>query len=89
MYASAYAAKVFYDLENTLLRNGEKYIQQKISSTWKMEGHGQNLALFQQIQRFSAPHRYLMGEYPVHLPALSGQIRVHIVLQGNVGIGVS
>ena len=29
VYASAYTAKVFYDLENTLLRNGEKYIQQK------------------------------------------------------------
>ena len=54
-----------------------------------MEGHGQNLALFQQIQRFSAPHRYLMGEYPVHLPALSGQVRVHIALQGDVGVGMS
>ena len=29
VYASAYTEKVFYDLENTLLRNGEKYIQQK------------------------------------------------------------
>ena len=54
-----------------------------------MEGHGQNLALFQQIQRFSAPHRHLMGEYSVHLPALSGQVRVHIALQGDVGVGVS
>lgn len=54
-----------------------------------MEDHGQNLALFQQIQRFSAPHRHLMGEYPVHLPALSGQVRVYIALQGDVGVGVS
>ena len=54
-----------------------------------MEDHGQNLALFQQIQRFSAPHRHLMGEYPVHLPALSGQVRVHIALQGDVGVGVT
>lgn len=30
-----------------------------------------------------------MGEYPVHLPALSGQVRVHIALQGDVGVGVS
>ena len=54
-----------------------------------MEGHGKNLALFQQIQCFSAPHRHLMGEYPVHLPTLSGQVRVHIALQGDVGVGVS
>lgn len=38
MYASAYAAKVFYDLENTLLRNGEKYIQQ--NSIFHMENGG-------------------------------------------------
>ena len=61
----------------------------KVSSTWKMEDYGKNLALFHQIQYFSSPHRHLMGEYPVHLPALSGQIRVHITLQGDVGIGVS
>ena len=30
-----------------------------------------------------------MGENPVHLPALSGQVRVHIALQGDVGVGVS
>ena len=54
-----------------------------------MEGHGQNLALFQQIQRLSTLYRHLMGEYPVHLPALSGQVRVHIALQGNVCISVS
>ena len=29
-----------------------------------------------------------MGEYPIHLPALSGQVRVHIALQGDVGVGV-
>ena len=54
-----------------------------------MEDHGQNLALFQQIQCFSAPHRHLMGEYPVHLPALSDQVRMHIALQGDVGVGMS
>ena len=54
-----------------------------------MEDHGKNLALFQQIQCFSTPHRHLIGEYPVHLPALSGQVRVHIALQGDVGVGVS
>ena len=54
-----------------------------------MEGHGQNLALFQQIQCFSTPHRHLIGEYPVHLPALSDQVRMHIALQGDVGVGVS
>ena len=37
-----------------------------------MEDRGKNLALFQQIQCFSTPHRHLIGEYPVHLPALSG-----------------
>ena len=30
-----------------------------------------------------------MGEYPVHLPALSGQVRVYIALQGDVGVSVS
>ena len=54
-----------------------------------MEGHGQNMALFYQILRLPAPHRHLMGEYPVHLPALSGQVRVHIALQGDVGVGMS
>ena len=61
----------------------------KVSSTWKMEDHGQSFALFQQILRFSAPHRHLMGEYPVHLPALSGQVRMHIALQSDIGVGVS
>ena len=61
----------------------------KVSSTVKMEEHGQKSALLHQIQCFSAPHRHLMGEYPVHLPALSGQVRVHIALQSDVGIGVS
>lgn len=54
-----------------------------------MEGHGQNIALFYQIFRLPAPHRHLMGEYPVHLSALSGQVRVHIALQGDVGVSVS
>ena len=54
-----------------------------------MEGHGQNIALFYQILRLPAPHRHLMGEYPVHLSALSGQVRVHIALQGDVGVSVS
>ena len=47
------------------------------------------MALFYQILRLPAPHRHLMGKYPIHLPALSGQVRVHIALQGDVGIGVS
>ena len=47
------------------------------------------MALFYQILRLPAPHRHLMGEYPVHLPALSGQVRVHIALQGDVGVGMS
>ena len=55
----------------------------------KMEGHEQNMALFYQILRLPAPHRHLMGKYPIHLPALSGQVRVHIALQGDVGVGVS
>ena len=61
----------------------------KVSSTVKMEGHGQNMALFYQILRLPAPHRHLMGKYPIHLPALSGQVRVYIALQGDVGVGVS
>ena len=54
-----------------------------------MEGHGKNLALFHYIYRFSAPHGHLMGENSVHLPALSGQVRVHIALQGDVGVSVT
>ena len=61
----------------------------RVSSIVKMEGYGQNMALFYQIWRIPAPHRHLMGKYPVHLPALSGQVRVHIALQGDVGVGVS
>lgn len=30
-----------------------------------------------------------MGEYPVHLPSLSGQVRVYIALQSDVGVGMS
>ena len=54
-----------------------------------MEGHEQNMALFYQILRLPAPHRHLMGKYPIHLPALSDQVRMHIALQGDVGVGVS
>ena len=54
-----------------------------------MEGYGLNMALFYQIWCLPAPHRHLMGKYPIHLPALSGQVRVHIALQGDVGVGVS
>ena len=61
----------------------------KVSSTWKMEGYGQKSALFHQILHSPAPHGRLTGEYPVHLPALPGQIRVHIALQGDVGVSVS
>ena len=61
----------------------------KVSSTVIMEGHGKNLALFHYIYRFSAPHGHLMGKYPVHLPALSGQVRMHIALQSDIGVGVS
>ena len=67
----------------------KKIFNKKVSSIWKMEDHGYNPALFYQIQRFPAPHRHLMGEYSVHLPALSGQIRVYIALQGDVGVGVA
>ena len=61
----------------------------KVSSIVIMKDHGKKSTLFHQIYHFSTLHRHLMGEYPVHLLALSGQIRVHITLQGDVGIGVS
>ena len=61
----------------------------KVSPTVKMKDSGRNRALFHHIQRLSTLYRHLMGEYPVHLPALSGQVRVHITLQGDIGIGVS
>ena len=54
-----------------------------------MKDRGQNQTLFHQIHRFPTPHGHLMGEYPVHLPAFSGQVRMHIALQGDVGVGVS
>lgn len=60
-----------------------------ISFTVKMEGHGQNMALFYQIWRLPASHGHLMGENSVHLPALSGQVRMHIKLQSDVGVSVS
>ena len=67
----------------------KKIFNKKVSSIWKMEDRGHNPALFYQIQRYLAPHGHLMGEYSVHLPALSGQIRVYIALQGDVGVGVA
>ena len=30
-----------------------------------------------------------MGKYPIHLPTLSDQVRMHIALQGDVGVGMS
>lgn len=47
------------------------------------------MALFYQIWRLPASHGYLMGENSVHLPALSGQVRMHIALQSDIGVGVS
>ena len=67
----------------------KKIFNKKVSSIWKMEDRGHNPALFYQIQRYLAPHGHLMGEYSVHLPALSGQVRVYIALQGDVGVGVA
>lgn len=61
----------------------------KVSSIWKMEERKRNHATLRHIYHVPAPHGHLMGENSVHLPALSGQIRVHITLQGDVGIGVS
>lgn len=92
LYATAYNARIFHSIGNTQLRNREEvYLSKnkKVSSTVIMEGYGQKLALFHYIYRFSAPHGHLMGKYPVHLPALSSQVGVHITLQGDVGVGVS
>ncbi len=69
-------------VEKTMLEN------KKVSSTVKMEDYGRKSALFHQFRRFCALYGHLMREYPVHLPAFSGQVRVHITLQGNVGVGV-
>ena len=81
---------VLFNIRSCVIARENIYRQnKKVSSIVKMEDHGQNLALFQQILCFSTPHRHLMGEYPVHLPALSGQVRVHIALQGDVGVGMS
>ena len=54
-----------------------------------MEDSGKNRALFHRIRYSPTPHRYRMGKYMVHLPALSSQVRVYIALQGDVGAGVS
>ena len=61
----------------------------KVSSTEKMKGSDQNQALFRRILHCSALYGHRMGEYSVHLPAHSGQVRVYIALQGDVGIGVT
>ena len=61
----------------------------KVSSTVIMEERRINHASLRHIQCVPAPHGHLMGENSVHLPALSGQVRVHIALQGDVGVSVS
>ena len=61
----------------------------KVSSIVIMEEQRRNPSLLRRICRFPTPHGHLMGENPVHLPALSGQVRVHIALQSDVGVGVS
>ena len=54
-----------------------------------MEERRINSAMLRYIYNIPTPHGHLMGENSVHLPALSGQVRVHIALQGDVGVGVS
>ena len=61
----------------------------KVSSIVIMEERKRNHAQLRHIQRVSFPHGHLMGENSVHLPALSGQVRMHIALQGDVGVSVS
>ena len=61
----------------------------KVSSIWKMEEQQRNRAPLRHIWHASAPHGHLMGENSVHLLALSDQVRVHIALQGDVGVSVS
>lgn len=61
----------------------------KVSSIVIMEERHRNRALLRCIYYIPAPHGHLMGENSVHLPALSGQVRVHIALQGDVGVSVS
>lgn len=61
----------------------------KVSSIVIMEERHRNRTLLRYIYYIPAPHGHLMGENPVHLPALSGQVRVHIALQGDVGVSVS
>ena len=61
----------------------------KVSSIVIMEERKTNHAQLRHIYHIPAPHGHLMGENSVHLPALSGQIRVHIALQGDVGVSVS
>ena len=54
-----------------------------------MEERRINHAPLRHIYHVPAPDGHLMGENSVHLPALSGQVRVHIALQGDVGVSVS
>ena len=61
----------------------------KVSSIVIMEERKMNHAPLRHIYHVPAPHGHLMGENSVHLPALSGQVRVHIALQGDVGVSVS
>ena len=61
----------------------------KVSSIVIMEERQRNHASIRHIYRAPTPHGHLIGENSVHLPALSGQVRVHIALQGDVGVSVS
>ena len=74
-------AKVSHDAKNIF--------DKKVSSTVIMEERQRNHAPLRHIWRVPVPHGHLMGENSVHLPALSGQVRVHIALQGDVGVSVS
>ena len=54
-----------------------------------MEERRRNYAPLRHIWNAPALYGHLMGENSVHLPALSGQVRVHIALQGDVSVSVS
>ena len=61
----------------------------KVSSIVIMEERRRNRAPLRYIWHIPAPHGHLIGENSVHLLALSGQVRVHIALQSDVGVSVS
>ena len=61
----------------------------KVSSIVIMEERRRNYAPLRHIWNAPALYGHLMGENSIHLPALSGQVRVHIALQGDVGVSVS